>query len=221
CLQEYDGALTELNIAREHAPNDGNIVFFVGLVQRRQGKVDDCIGNLEQAAILDPLNQDILVNLGRTYRGMRRFDEARALFDRALTIVPNDVAVLCMKAETYLAQGDVDTAWRMVNGLKISPLDSGFGTYIALLVVRQEFDSAIASISSASAGKDLPPVFRAIAPAGLANLHMAKGDRDGALPFHEQAKQERKAMLDQQQLPPLAYAVFIEMEARFADREAL
>src|SRR5262249_34555012 len=57
CLQEYDGALTELNIAREHAPNDGNIVFFVGLVQRRQGKVDDCIGNLEQAAILDPLNQ--------------------------------------------------------------------------------------------------------------------------------------------------------------------
>ena len=217
CLQDYDGALTELNIARESAPNDGDIVFFAGLVQRRQGRVDDCIASLQQAAILDPLNQDILVNLGRTYRGIRRFDEARSLFDRALTIAPNDVAVLCMKAETYLAQGDVDTAWRMVNGLKISFLDSGFDKYVALLVVRREFDQAITSISSASTGQDLPPVFRAIALAGLANLHMAKGDPDGALPFREQAKRER----DRQQIPPLAYAVFIEIEARFGEREAV
>jgi TolB-like protein len=222
CLQDYDGALVELNIAREHAPNDGNIVLFSALVQRRQGKVNECIDGLQQAAVLDPLNEDIPVNLGRTYRGVRRFEEARAMFDRALTIVPNDVEPLCMKAETYLAQGDVETAWRMISGLKISPLDAGFGTYMNLLAVRGQFDEMIAAISSAlAAQEDFPPVFRSIAPAALASVHTAKGDRTGALPFYAQATQNRKTMSNQQQLTPLAYTVFIEMEARFGEREAV
>ena len=80
---------------------------------------------LQQSAKLDPLNEDIWVNLGRSYRGARRFDEARAMFDRALTIAPGDASIIGHKAETYLAQGDLDTTWHLVRNSK--PLITDFG----------------------------------------------------------------------------------------------
>ena len=110
-IEDYDGALTELTTAREQEPNDWAAVYFIALVQRHQGRLDDAIRGMQQAATLDPLNQDILVNLATTYRGMRRFDEARGMFDHALTVVPNDPDFWLPEAETCLAQGDLDTAW--------------------------------------------------------------------------------------------------------------
>ena len=222
CLQDFDGALAELTIAREHAPSDSNVLYFTALVQRRQGKFDDCIRGMQQAAILDPLNEDIPVNLGRTFRGLRKFEEARAMFDRALTIEPNSVEIRCLKAETYLAQGDTDTAGQTFSGLKISPLDSGFPIYMTSLAYGRKFDEMIASISPfVTAEKKLPPLFRILAPAALACLHMAKGDRAGALPFRAQAEQARKALQNPERLSRLTADVFIEMEARFGDRDAV
>ena len=46
--------------------------------------MEDCINTLKGAVKLDPLNPDLWINLGRTYRGMRKFDDARAMFDHAL-----------------------------------------------------------------------------------------------------------------------------------------
>ncbi len=133
CLQDFDGALIELNNAYEHAPNDARIVAYIGYVHRRQGKVEDCVTMLKEAAKLDPLNQDLWINLGRTYRGMRKFDEARAMFDHALTIVPNDTAILVGRAETYLAQGDVDSAWKSVSQLNVDPGQPTFAFYMQML----------------------------------------------------------------------------------------
>jgi TolB-like protein/Tfp pilus assembly protein PilF len=83
CLQDYDRALAELKIAHDRVPNDANPLFAIALVKRRQGKLDESIEAQQQATKLDPLNEDIWVNLARSYRGARRFDEARAMYDRA------------------------------------------------------------------------------------------------------------------------------------------
>ncbi|MBA3830292.1 MAG: hypothetical protein H0X34_00055 [Chthoniobacterales bacterium] len=66
CLRDYDAAIAELRAAQEGAPNNGGIAYLIALVQRRQGKFDDSLSGMQQAAVLDPLNQDILVNLGNT-----------------------------------------------------------------------------------------------------------------------------------------------------------
>ena len=220
CLQDYDGALAEFGAALEHAPNDWTALFFDSLVLRRQGKFDDSIRVMKQAAVLDPLNEDIQVNLGSTYRGLRRFDEARATFDRVLTTAPDDVQRQFLKAETYLAEGDADKAWESVKGVKISPFDPSFGTYVTLLAVRRQFDEMIAALSPMT-GQNVPPLLRAASHAALASFHMAKGDRDRALPFRIQAEEEGKAFEKQERLPPLAFAIFIQMEARFGDRDAV
>src|SRR5438132_3011800 len=222
CLQDYDGALAEFGIALEHAPNDSTALFFKSLVLRRQGKFDDSIRIMKQAAVLDPLNEDIQINLGSTYRGLRRFDEARAAFDQVFTIAPDDIQRRYLKAETYIAQGDVDKAWETVKGVNVSPLDPSFGTYLTLLAVQRKVDEMIAALSRLTAeAKDIPTLFRLASHAGLANLHMAKGDRAGALPFRAQAEQELKPFQSQERFPFLAYSIFIQMEARFGDRDSV
>src|SRR5438552_3444508 len=221
CLQDYDGALAEFGIALEHAPNDSTALFFKSLVLRRQGKFDDSIRIMKQAAVLDPLNEDIQINLGSTYRGLRRFDEARAAFDQVFTIAPDDIQRRYLKAETYLAQGDVDKAWESVKGIKISPLDPSFGTYLDLLAVQRKIDEMITALSPLAEDSNIPPLFRAATHAGLANLHLAKGDRAAALPLRAQAEQEIKPFLSQERFPFLAYALFVQMEARFGDRDAV
>ena len=220
CLQDFDRALTELEIAHERAPNDGNILDAIALVKRRQGKLDESIEVQQQSAKLDPLNEDIWVNLGRSYRGARRFDEARAMFDRALTIAPNNVDILTQKAETYLAQGDLDTTWDLLTGLKLMLSDQGFPVQIQVLTYRRQFDEAIARISWALVSpNDMPPLFVAIGHAMLANLHVARGDHVKAQPLFVQAENELKALRAGGDNSFLLAGSLVQVEARLGRRD--
>ena len=217
--QDYDGALAQLAIALEQQPNDYSAIYFTGLVQRRQGKFDDAISAMQQAASLDPLNQDILVNLATTYRGMRRFDEARGMFDRALTVAPNDPNILANKAETYIAQGDLDKAWEILAKLQLSPADSGFGVYMRALFLRRQFDEMLARTQPILAEeKDLPLGVRQVIPAATALVYLTKGDRAAALPLIEQARRDRLEWRKQRTSLPVLYFFNIAMEARLNNR---
>ncbi|MBA3387405.1 MAG: tetratricopeptide repeat protein, partial [Chthoniobacterales bacterium] len=184
CLQEYDKALVELQKSREQAPNNPLTLQAVGLVKRRQGKLDESIELQLQAAQSDPLNQDIWVNLGWSYRGMRKFAEARAMFDRALAIAPNDQSILGRKAETYFAEGDFASAARLIEQLNPGPADPRYFARIRILASQRKFDEAIARITSDLEKEKSLPGFRSAAMhLTLAELHVAAGRRDQAQPF--------------------------------------
>jgi TolB-like protein/cytochrome c-type biogenesis protein CcmH/NrfG len=225
CLQDFDRALAELTVAHERAPNDGNILLAIGLVQRRQGKLDDSINVQQQAAKLDPLNEDIWVNLGRSYRGIREFGRAHAMFDRALTINPNDTDILGQKAETYLAQGDLDSSWRLVSGFKFSPrtiIGGGVRPHsfsVQLLLDRRQFNDAIALLSSTLATeKNLPPLLVAAAHARLGDLHLLKGDSAESQALHLQAQRELKTLRTQGDNGLFLVDTLIELEARLGHK---
>jgi TolB-like protein/Tfp pilus assembly protein PilF len=220
CLQDFDGALAELTVAHERAPNDANILLAIGLVKRRQGKLDDSIEVQHQSAKLDPLNEDIWVNLGGSYRGKRKFDEARSMFDHALTIAPDDVAILAQKAETYLAQGDLDTASQLLSGLKSLITGRAFPIQIGLLVYKRQFDEASAQISSATATpNNTPPLFVAVGHAILGHLHVAKGDRVKAQSLFVQAEQELKSLRTGGDHSFLLTNTLVQVEARLGHRD--
>ncbi len=219
CLQDYDAAITELRAAQESAPNNAGITYFIALVQRRQGKVEESIRGMAQAAVLDPLNQDIAVNQGNTYRGLRRFEEARAFFDRALAISPDDPAIICLKAETYLAQGNIDTPWGMVSKLHLSPASDGGALWMDLLSKRRRFDEIIAQgLAVAREEQNLPPPVRPLIHAGTANLYLAKGDRAAALPYVERAELDRKALRQTGGISLQLHAFYIQMESLLGNR---
>src|SRR5206468_5685574 len=56
---DYNGALAELDIARKSLPNDSEILELTGYIQRRQGRWEESIQNLERALELDPRNVDM------------------------------------------------------------------------------------------------------------------------------------------------------------------
>ena len=57
---DYDGALAELEVARRSLPNDSRIFAVMGYIQRRQGRWEESIRNLERAIELDPRNVNTL-----------------------------------------------------------------------------------------------------------------------------------------------------------------
>jgi serine/threonine protein kinase/tetratricopeptide (TPR) repeat protein len=100
---DYDGALAELEIARRSLPNSPRIFSVTGYIQRRQGRWEEAIRNLERAIELDPRDLDRLYQTGVSYGGARRYVEQKSKLDRMLTIAPNDVAI---KAEHAFVEVD-------------------------------------------------------------------------------------------------------------------
>src|SRR5438132_2324181 len=88
---DYEGALAELEVARQTLPNHPRLFRITGFIQRRQGRWEESIRNLERALELDPRNVNTLDNLGDGYAALRRYTEQKSKLDRILAIEPNDV----------------------------------------------------------------------------------------------------------------------------------
>ena len=187
CLQDYDGAWSELEQARRQAPNDPLIIQALGLVKRRQGELHESIELQMQAARLDPLNEDIWVNIAWSYRGMRRFNDAIAMFDRAHAIAPNDRSLVLRRVETEVAAGgDLAQAARTYEKVHPAFGTRGYGGFIAVLVFQRRFDEAIAKLTAdmeqTDAGK-VSPLDTARAHLTVAELNIAAGRAAEARPL--------------------------------------
>ena len=102
---DFDGALAELEIARRTLPNDPRVPELKGYIERRQGKREDALRNLERAVDLDPRNFFTLQQIALSYQNLRRYQDMTRVLDRALAIQPNDV-------ETRTIRALVDLDWR-------------------------------------------------------------------------------------------------------------
>jgi serine/threonine-protein kinase len=102
---DYEGALTELEVAHQTLPNDARIFELIGLIQRRSGRWEESTRNLERAVDLDPRNLFTLSAIADSYRDLRRYAKAEAIYNRALSIQPNDV-------DTRVAHARVQLEWK-------------------------------------------------------------------------------------------------------------
>jgi serine/threonine protein kinase/Tfp pilus assembly protein PilF len=91
--RDYDGALAELEIARQSLPNHAQIFQLMGNIQKRQGRWEESTRNLERAAELDPRDIETLATISDNYAAFRRYDEAKSWEARALAVEPNDVSM--------------------------------------------------------------------------------------------------------------------------------
>src|SRR5215467_7493368 len=89
-FRDYDRALAELKIAMQLLPNEARLYVLAGAVDRRTNRFSDAESNFKRAVELDPRNFYALGEAGSTFQGMRRYAEARHLYEHALTILPND-----------------------------------------------------------------------------------------------------------------------------------
>ena len=72
---DYDGALAELEIARQTLPNDARLFELKGYIERRRpgGNQEEALRNLERAIDLDPRNFLLLQQTALSYDFLRRY----------------------------------------------------------------------------------------------------------------------------------------------------
>jgi TolB-like protein/Tfp pilus assembly protein PilF len=100
---DYEGALSELELARRSLPNAPGIFFLMGCIERRQGRWEESTRNFERALELDPRNVNTLYNIADSCAILRRYAEQKSKFDRILTIEPNNLGA---KAERAFVEVD-------------------------------------------------------------------------------------------------------------------
>jgi TolB-like protein/class 3 adenylate cyclase len=113
----YEGALTELEVARQTLPNDPRVFLWTGLIERRQGRWEESIRDLERGIELDPRNFFLLEQTAQSYQVLRRYAEEKATYDRVLAFEPNDagtkaacaVVELNSKADTRPLHETIDS----------------------------------------------------------------------------------------------------------------
>jgi TolB-like protein/class 3 adenylate cyclase len=111
-FRDYDGALKELEKAKELLPNEARIYVTIGAVDRRSARLQEAETNFRRAVELDPRNFLVLMEAGSTFSGMRRYAEAKRLYEQALSIQPNDPFVSYSLGFNSFAQTGEAGEWR-------------------------------------------------------------------------------------------------------------
>ncbi len=116
---DYDKAREELTKAQQSLPNDAQVFKFLGLIERRQGRWNEAVQNLERVVELDPRNVDGLGNLAQAYFDLRKYNEAIATFDRIAQLEPGNPAVRTYRASIeLLARADVAPLRAVINTIE-------------------------------------------------------------------------------------------------------
>src|SRR5215469_8089572 len=213
---DYNGALAELDIARQSLPNDSQIPELTGYIQRRQGRWEESVQSLEHALELDPRNFDILQQLALSYGDLGRYAKEKSVLDRALSIQPNDAATKAMHAVVDLDwKADTRPVHELIN--EIQAKDSAALQGVAdfwLICALAERDPAAASNALALLGEnalgDGPIQFSRTFIEGL-NARMVNDDARARLAFTAaRAEQEKLVQAEPNYGPPLVVLGLID-----------
>jgi TolB-like protein len=185
--RDFDRALAEFALAQKGLPNDAEAYLAIGAIQRRQGKWDESIANLEKAVALSPNETWPLQNLVFNYQMLRKFDLANKTMDRALALAPDSFNLWSVKAQLEISEkGTFEIGERGIQLLAAKPMDEDMRMHFTIalaqtrLVQRKYTESlqAVEKLKDEALAKDLEGLTGKYATAGFAKKML--GDAAGA-----------------------------------------
>jgi serine/threonine-protein kinase len=87
-LLQFDRALEVFEAARTSRPRSADLLYGIGSVQRRRGRLDEALANLFQAADINPRSALVSRDIANTYAFMRNSEQAERYFHRAIELDP-------------------------------------------------------------------------------------------------------------------------------------
>jgi TolB-like protein/DNA-binding winged helix-turn-helix (wHTH) protein/Tfp pilus assembly protein PilF len=116
---DYDGALAQLQVARQSLPNDPQVVELKGYIERRQGHWEEAIRDLQRAIELDPRNIRTLLQTAGSYQLLRRYAEEKSVLERVLAFEPDDAVAKVQHAFTELdSKADTRPLHRTIESIR-------------------------------------------------------------------------------------------------------
>jgi tetratricopeptide (TPR) repeat protein len=108
--EKYDEALPYLGKSLAIAKDNARALYYLALVQRNEGQVDEAIDNLQKVAAQFPRSRDAHRELGFSFYQQHKYDLARAEYEKVQSIDPDDLAAHYNLAILYRRLGLKDKA---------------------------------------------------------------------------------------------------------------
>jgi Flp pilus assembly protein TadD len=159
-LREYEAALEHsrkaAELAGERADLEARAHHNAGVALLLTGRAEQAEPELEAAVALDPQSWRAWSALGRARDARRAWTEAGIAYERALTLVPNEAAVLNNFGMSKLSAGDYEGAAALfVRALEASPDLTTAETNLRLaLALGGRYEEALAGVDA----RDRPDV---------------------------------------------------------------
>ncbi len=181
----------ELIAARDAAPRLAAPYYWLGLLLGLQGRTEDALPLLERVAELEPLNPLSPTAFGYVFLTVRRFEEARASFERALEVDPHAMLPLHGLGHTLVMLGDPRGGSRGLRTPRLgrgSELELRGGGWAEGLAAAGRTDEARAALAALTASGVYVPATHVV------NAELRLGDREAALASLARAVEERNAL---------------------------
>ncbi|MDR2352051.1 MAG: tetratricopeptide repeat protein [Deltaproteobacteria bacterium] len=91
-----------LNTVLTLRPNTTNVYNTLGIIYRRQGKLQEAVGAYEKAMKVHPNDENILFNLARVYIDLKNIPKAQQFLKKAITLNNKFVAAIDLLRATEL-----------------------------------------------------------------------------------------------------------------------
>jgi TolB-like protein/Tfp pilus assembly protein PilF len=139
---DYERALEQFAIAKKNLPNSGEVLSWIGYVQRRQGKFGQALTNFERAFELDPLCDYLAFDIAQAFMMLRKYPEAEDYYDRAISLAPDSPDPYSWKARLYLRWDGSTEKARAVLEEALKNTKSGDNAWVADTLINIDvFDS--------------------------------------------------------------------------------
>jgi len=113
---DYLNALKEFAVAKEMGLNSSDLYENIGIVQRRQGKMEQAKDNLLKAFELNPRDAILTRNVAMTYALLRNYPEAEKFFNQTISLSPDSWYAYYYKSFLALRwKGDTEKARATLN----------------------------------------------------------------------------------------------------------
>ncbi len=106
-LLDFGGALEQYAKGLGVAPGSANILEGTARSEEGLGRWEAAVEHFRQAERLDPRSVSIFSALGNALSFLRRYPEAREVYDRGLALAPTNLRLIEFKAITFLGEGDM------------------------------------------------------------------------------------------------------------------
>ena len=101
----YTEALEHLRIAQRYAPDHSVLLFALGDANMKSQRYDEAIAAFSQLAVKNLYHNLIHTNLGLCYENLGKKDEAKAQFQKAIELAPQDTYTNTARAHLAKLQG--------------------------------------------------------------------------------------------------------------------
>ena len=194
-FRDYEKALPFMQRASAALPNNSRAHLALAYVLRRMGDWEGALTALRQASELDPRRSTTITDIGGTLTSLKRFEEARKMFDRAQEIAPDDANGLWERANLELQEsGDIVSYAHLGHLLTVPHPEAQMSAWRSSLYL-DDFDAALTDVENWQERFLNTKDYRVTRPLLRGLTHRYSGNIEAALPLLLESKQEFESLL--------------------------